>query len=144
VANRAPLDLGSPGPGPIRGLRLTARTAGGIAIARLSGELAIASSPVLRDELLGLLRRGSSRLVLDLSGVTACDASGLAVLVGTSHRARLLGGSLGLAALSAPAEDMLHATGLHQHLDVFPTVEAAAASVTRLRVLDATRRPAVA
>ena len=71
-----------PGPGLIHGLRLAARTASGIAIARLSGELAIASSPALRDELLGLLRRGSSRLVLDLSAVTSCDASGLAVLVG--------------------------------------------------------------
>jgi anti-anti-sigma factor len=134
----------SPGPGLIHGLRLAARTASGIAIARLTGELAIASSPALRDELLGLLRRGSSRLVLDLSGVTVCDASGLAVLVGTSHRARLLGGSLSLAALSAPADAMLHATGLDHHLEIFPTVEAAAARVTGLRVLDATRRPAVA
>jgi anti-anti-sigma factor len=133
-----------PGPALIHGLRLAARTASGIAIARLNGELAIASSPVLRDELLGLLRRGSSRLVLDLSGVTSCDASGLAVLVGTSHRARLLGGSLRLAALSGPADAMLHATGLDRHLEVFPTVESAAASVTGLRILDATRRPAVA
>ena len=133
-----------PGPRLFHGLRLAARTASGVAIARLSGELAIASSPVLRDELLGLLRRGSSRLVLDLSGVTSCDASGLAVLVGTSHRARLSGGSVRLAALSPPAHALLHATGLDQHLEVFPTVEAAAASVTGLRVLDATRRPAVA
>ena len=133
-----------PVPARTHGLRLSARTAGGIAIARLSGELAIASSPALRDELLGLLRRGSTRLVLDLSAVTSCDASGLAVLVGTSHRARLLGGSLGLAALSASVEDMLHATGLRRHLDVFPTVEAAAARVTGLRVLSVIRRPAVA
>jgi anti-anti-sigma factor len=137
------MDLG-PGSAARRGLRLSARMAGGIAIARLSGELAIASSPVLRDELLGLLRRGSSRLVLDLSAVTSCDVSGLAVLVGTSHRAQQLGGSLRLAALSPPAEAVLRTTGLHRHLEVFPTVEAAAASVTRLRVLDATRRPAVA
>jgi anti-sigma B factor antagonist len=133
-----------PAPRLFHGLRLAARTASGVAIARLSGELAIASSPVLRDELLGLLRRGSSRLVLDLSGVTSCDASGLAVLVGTSHRARLSGGSVRLAALSPPAYALLHATGLDRHLEVFPTVEAAAASVTGLRVLDATRRPAVA
>jgi anti-anti-sigma factor len=141
VADRAALAMDI---GHVHGLRLSARMAGGIAIARLSGELAIASSPVLRDELLGLLRRGSSRLVLDLSGVTACDVSGLAVLVGTSHRAQLLGGSLRLAALSPAAEAELRTTGLHRHLEVFPTVEAAAASVTRLRVLDATRRPAVA
>ena len=61
-----------------------------------------------------------------------------------SPRCRLLGGSLGVAALSASVEDMLHATGLRRHLDVFPTVEAAAARVTGLRVLSVIRRPAVA
>jgi anti-anti-sigma factor len=53
---------------------------------------------VLREHLLGLLRPGASRLVIDLSGVTFCDASGLAVLVGVARRAGLLGGVLRLAA----------------------------------------------
>jgi anti-anti-sigma factor len=133
-----------PGPRLIHGLRLAARTVSGVVIAGLSGELVMASSPALRHELLGLLRRGSSRLVLDLSGITLCDASGLAVLVGTSRRARLRGGSLSLAALSPPADALLHATGLDQHLEVFATVDAAVASVAGPRVLDAIRRPAVA
>ena len=51
----------------------------------------IASAPVLREWLLGLLRPDVSRIVIDLSGVAFCDASGLAVLVGASRRAGLLG-----------------------------------------------------
>jgi anti-anti-sigma factor len=109
------------------GLGLTAQTAGGVTIAELTGELDIASAPALRDQLLSLLRPGSSRLVVDLSRVSFCDASGLAVLVNTARRARLLGGFLHLAAVSPQAERALNITGLHRHLATFPTVQAAAA-----------------
>ena len=117
------------GPVPVPGLSLSARLADGIAIAELSGELDLVSSPDLRDELLSLLRRSSSRLVVDLSRVTYADASGLAVLVGTGRRARLLGGSLRLAAVPPQVDQVLHVPGLHRHLDVLPTVRAAAASL---------------
>jgi anti-sigma B factor antagonist len=106
-------------------LEVSAQTAGGITVATLTGELDIASAPALRDQLLGLLRPGSSRLVLDLSRVSFCDASGLAVLVNTGRRAGLLGGFLRLAAVSPPASRVLILTGLHRHLANFPTVQAA-------------------
>jgi anti-anti-sigma factor len=120
-----------PGSAAIPGLTLSAaaagadRAAGGPLIARLGGELVIAGAPALRDELAGLLRHGPVRLVIELSGVTHCDISGLAVLVGAGHRARHAGGSLGLAALSPPVDAILHATGLHRHLEVFGTAAAA-------------------
>ncbi len=117
-----------PGAAPVPGLNLSTRTAGGITIAELDGELDIACAPALRDQLLGLLRRGSSRLVIDLSKVSYCDASGLAVLVSTTRRARLLGGSLRLAAVSPQIEKELDVTGLRRHLSVFPTVHAATTS----------------
>jgi anti-anti-sigma factor len=111
-----------PTPGfPVRG-------ADGVSIVELSGDLDLASAPGLREQLLGLLRPGASRLVLDLSKVTFCDASGLAVLVGASHRARVLGGFLRLAAVSPPADRVLHITGLHRHLSIYPTVHAATAA----------------
>ena len=50
------------------GLDLTARTAGGITIAELTGELDVASAPVLREQLLGLLQPGSSRLLSTCPG----------------------------------------------------------------------------
>jgi anti-anti-sigma factor len=106
-------------------LGLAARTAGGITIAELTGELDIASAPALRDQLLSLLRPGSSRLVIDLSRVSFCDASGLAVLVNTARRARLLGGFLRLAAVSPQVGQVLNITGLNRHLANFLTVQAA-------------------
>jgi anti-sigma B factor antagonist len=107
------------------GLGLAAQMVGGITVAELTGELDVARAPALRDQLLSLLRPGSSRLVIDLSKVSFCDASGLAVLVNTGRRARLLGGYLRLAAVSPQAGRVLNITGLHRHLAIFPTVQAA-------------------
>jgi len=104
------------------------RAEAGVTVAELAGELDLASAPALREQLLGLLRRGSSRLVLDLSRVSFCDASGLAVLVGTGRRARLLGGFQRLAAVSPHVARVLNLTGLRRHLPVFATVQAAAAA----------------
>jgi anti-anti-sigma factor len=101
-------------------LDISIRTVGGMTIAELAGELDIASAPALREQLLGLLRPGSSRLVIDLSKVSLCDASGLAVLVGIGRRARLLGGFLRLAAVSPQADRVLHITGLHRYLPMSP------------------------
>lgn len=108
------------------GLHLSARTEDRITIAELAGELDIASVPKLREQLLVLLRPASGRLIIDLSRVTFCDASGLAVLVGTGRRARLLGGFLRLAAVPPEVSQMLRSTGLDRHLLAFPTVSAAA------------------
>jgi hypothetical protein len=55
-----------------------------------------------------------------------CDASGLAVLVNTGRRARLLGGFLRLASVSPQAGRVLAITGLRRHLAIFPIVQAAA------------------
>jgi anti-sigma B factor antagonist len=108
------------------GLDLSAQTVGDVTVAEVTGELDIASAPALREQLLSLLRPGSSRLVIDLSKVSFCDASGLAVLVNTGRRARLLGGFLRLAAVSPQVGQVLNITGLHRHLASFPTVQAAA------------------
>ena len=99
----------------------------GCVIAALSGELDVASAPALREELLGLLRPGASRLVVDLSSVGYADASGVAVLVGTGRRCGLLGGWLRLASPGPEVVSALAATGVDQNLAIFPTVAAAIA-----------------
>src|SRR5260370_36133526 len=88
-------------------LDISTRTVGGITIAELAGELDIASAPALREQLLSLLSPGSSRLVIDRPKVSSCDASWLAVLVGTGRRARLPGGFIRLAAVSPQAGRVL-------------------------------------
>ena len=103
----------------------------------VSGEIDIASAPVLREQLLGLLRPHASRIVIDLSGVTFCDASGLAVLVAASRRAGLLDGVLRLAAPARPVATVLGLTGLDLHFQIFATVPEALAHPLTPGVRDA-------
>jgi anti-anti-sigma factor len=110
------------------GFSLSSRAEGDHVIAALSGELDIAAAPALREQLLGLLRPGASRLVIDMSQVSYADASGLAVLVGTGRRAGLLGGFLRLAAPTPAVSRVIRITGLQRQLDVFRTVQAAITS----------------
>lgn len=113
-------------------LSLTSRAdRSGYVIGALRGELGIVSAPALREQLLSLLR-AASQLIIDLSAVELADTSGLAVLMGSGRRARLLGGFLRLAAPSPEVARVLSATGMNQHLDIYPTVRAAIFGQPRL------------
>lgn len=97
-------------------------------VAALSGRLDSTRAPAVREQLLCLLRPAASQLVLDLTLVSDIDAAGLAVLVGTERRARLLGGYLRLAAARPAVSMAVHAAGLDWLLGSFPTVQAAVTS----------------
>jgi len=107
------------------------RTERGYLVAVLSGGLAGTHATTLREQLLRMLRPAASRLVLDLSLVSNIDASGLAVLVGTQRRARLLGGSLRLAAVKPAVFMAVRAAGLDRVLEIYPTVQSAVSSPAR-------------
>jgi anti-sigma B factor antagonist len=110
---------------------LPTRTERGYLIAALSGGLDAARVPAVREQLLRLLRPAASDLVLDLSRMSRIDAGGLAVLVGTERRARLLGGSLRLAAVGPAVTMAVRAAGLDRLLEIFPTVQSAISSPAR-------------
>jgi anti-sigma B factor antagonist len=82
--------------------------------------LDIDGAPALRERLIDALHRGAGPLVLDLSQVLSCDASGLAVLIGTQRRARLLGIMMRLAAPSLPVTRVLRSTGLDRSFTICP------------------------
>ena len=99
----------------------------GRTIVRLRGALDAAAAPALRERLIGMLHPGTSLLVLDLSCVPSCDPAGLAVLIGTQRRARLLGIVMRLAAPSLPVAKMLRLTGLDHSLTICPDLRGALA-----------------
>ena len=117
--------------GRTHNLALPTRTERGYLIAVLSGGLDGTRATALREQLLRVLRPAASRLVLDLSLVSHVDAGGLAVLVGTERRARLLGGSLRLAAVKPAVGMAVRAAGLDRLLEIFPTVQSAVSSPPR-------------
>ncbi len=94
----------------------------GLTIARLEGDLDIATTPALRERLLGVLSHGVRLLVIDLSGVSFCDASGLAVLIGTQRRARARGITVRLAAPRPQTAKLLRITGLDRSFTICATL----------------------
>ncbi len=95
------------------------------AIGLLRGALDAAAAPAVRERLIGMLHVGPGRLILDLSRVLSCDKAGLAVLIGTQRRARLLGITVCLAAPTLPVADLLRATGLDRRFTIYPDLPSA-------------------
>ena len=97
-------------------------------IVRLRGALDVAAATALRERLFGVLHPGMTLLVLDLSRVPSCDPAGLAVLIGTQRRARLLGIVMRVAAPSLPVAQLLRLTGLDRSLTICPDLRGALAA----------------
>ena len=57
-------------------------------VVAVRGEIDVATSPQLRNDLNTLVARGARHITLDFSGVSFVDSSGLGVLVGTYKRLR--------------------------------------------------------
>jgi anti-sigma B factor antagonist len=119
------------------GLVLSARGEGGFTIVTISGDIDLASVPMLREQLLAKLQPQASRIIIDLSGVTFCDASGLAVLVAASRQAGMLAGVVRLAALAPLTATVLRVTGLDSRFEIFATVAEAIEAPVEPRVRDA-------
>ena len=93
----------------------------GRTVVKLSGGLDSAAAPALREQLIDVLHRGTGLLILDLSHILSCDTAGLAVLVGTQRRARLLGTTLRLLAPSPPVAKVLRSSGLYRSFSICGT-----------------------
>lgn len=89
-------------------------------VVTVTGELDMYSAPRLREKLIGLVTAGKADIVVDLSGVSFIDSSGLGVLVGALKRCRTSGGELALKGVNAQTSKVLSITGLDK---VFPTAD---------------------
>jgi anti-sigma B factor antagonist len=99
----------------------------GCAVVQICGELDISTAPELRERLLAVLNRsGFSRLILDLSKLEFMDSSGVAVLVNTERRARLLGRTVVLVAPQRPVLRVLQVCGLGHYFSIFDDIGSAA------------------
>ena len=94
----------------------------GCTIARLEGDLDIATTPALRERLLGVLGPAVRLLIIDLSGVSFCDVAGLAVLIGTQRRATVRGTTVRLAAPRPQMAKLLRITGLDHSFTICATL----------------------
>ena len=91
----------------------------------VSGELDVASAPMLRVHIRFALGGRPHGLVLDLAGLRFCDAAGLSALAMARNASMRDGVSLALAAVPRPVTRLLKMTGMDRILNVYPSVAAA-------------------
>ena len=96
----------------------------GQTVVRLTGALDFTAAPAVREQLIDVLHRGTGLLILDLSLVVSCDTAGLAVLIGTQRRSRLLGTTMCLLAPSPAVTKVLRSTGLDRSFTICATAPA--------------------
>jgi len=83
----------------------------------VSGEIDVATSPLLRNELNALVGRGARDITLEFAGVSFVDSSGLGVLVGTYKRLREDGdGSIRILGAQPSVRKVFEITGLEAAL----------------------------
>ncbi len=105
-------------------------------VLRVSGELDLVTSPVLRQRVHDVVAQGHHDLVVDLSDVFFCDSSGVGVLIAARRLIRSCQGRLRLILPDRGAEDGSHvnrvlgALGVRRLFDVRPDLDAATTDAT--------------
>ncbi len=109
-------------------VQVASEDVGARTVLHVAGEIDVASAGRLRERLVLLLSQGRADLVVDLTGVTFMDSTGLGVLVGGLKRVRIAGGRLVLVVDSERLLKVFRITGLTQVFTIHDTLDAALAS----------------
>jgi len=92
----------------------------GEALLSVAGEIDLATAEAFRDQLRRLIAEAHSPALVDLSGVTFMDSSGVDALASARRRAGDAGVELILVAPSPPVRRVLELTALWDHFAVRP------------------------
>ncbi len=92
------------------------------AVVAVTGEIDMATAPRLRDTLESLVDEGCRWLVVDLSRVTFCDSSGLAVLLVARKELHQHGGTIRLVGPAAPVARMFQISGMTKVFSIYDSV----------------------
>ena len=84
----------------------------GVTVVDVEGELVVGNRRELKEEVLSRLEQGDEKFLLDFSGASYIDSSGLGVLVSLSKKIREGGGELRLSGLDEDLETLFELTKL--------------------------------
>jgi anti-sigma B factor antagonist len=102
---------------------------GRTAVVRLPVEIDLTRSDAVREALLAALNQAALGLIVDMTGTTFCDSSGIAALVRAARRATATGATIRLAVTAPPVLRVLSLVGIDRLIDIYPSVDAARASL---------------
>lgn len=91
------------------------------AVVTLPVEIDIANADQVREELLSVLNRGATTLVVDMGGATFCGSAGVNALARTFKRATANSSRMRLVVRAPGVQRVLAITGVDHLIDVCPT-----------------------
>ena len=106
---------------------------GRVAVVSLPVEIDMSNADLIREDLLAIVNRGASTLVVDMSGTTFCDSAGVNALVRTLKRATANGAAMRLVVSTQPVRRVLDITGVDHLIDIYPSVAASLATTDQGR-----------
>jgi anti-sigma B factor antagonist len=110
-------------------MQLEEKVVGDVVIVTVTGDIKLGSGDVgLRDKVRSLIEQGHKKLLLDLSGVSYMDSSGLGELVHVYATTKNKGGMLKLVGLTRRINDLLTITKLVTVFETFDSEASALAS----------------
>lgn len=110
-------------------MKATSRSVDDVEIISLQGKITIGSGDTqLREVITNAVNAGRSKILLDLSGVTTIDSSGIGELVGSYTTVTNRGGRLKLLHLPGKVTDLLQVTQLITVFEVHDNEATAVAS----------------
>lgn len=97
----------------------------GAPVVAIKGEVDLYSAPQVRDAILGAAEQRPRALLVDLSGVSYMDSSGVATLVEGLQRSRGYGGRFLLFGLEPAIREVFRFARLEQVFEICETAEEA-------------------
>ena len=99
----------------------------GVCVLSPSGRLDAVSSPDFKQTVQDMVEQGRTRLVVDFSGITFMDSSGLGALIASSRTLQKQDGDIRLACLSDTIRQIMGLTRADRMFDIFDSVDGAVA-----------------
>ena len=109
-------------------MQIDTRVSDGIAVVSVAGELDIQSSPELAAHLNAPEASAAAHLIVDLTGVSFLDSSGLGTLVAVNRAVTARGARMTLAGPRSNIDRILRISRMSEIIPVFNTVNEAIAS----------------
>ncbi len=100
-------------------MKVEVRSQNGVTIIDCTGDVDLYSSPPLRQVLLDKIRAGDASVLLNMTGVSYIDSSGIATLVEALQLTRQTKTRFGLYGLRSNARSVLELARLHKVFNLF-------------------------
>lgn len=95
----------------------------GMKVMALSGEIDMYSSPALREQMMGLIDKRVTPLLIDFKGVSYIDSSGIATFVEGLKRMMSYGGRLKLIGLLEGVREIFSFSKLDKVFEIYGSFE---------------------